>query len=139
MPHAKPGSRNHRFNRIDYLISELLDEAEPNGEKRLRKDLRKRYHPVEPMEEVLVDCLAILAWRLHGCTMLESQSLADTVFGDLRDSEVLSKLRAYKASLSGHADNCRHQLDRFAQLRKRAAAEAAARFKKLKPCTSVIQ
>jgi hypothetical protein len=145
-PNSTPKSIGPRFNRIDYLIADFLAETEPDGESRLHQGLRKRYRPVEALEEVFIDCLALLSWRLHGCTilesgMLDSNSLAvdSLLLRDLQDPAVLAEMSGYKAMLTSHADNCRQQLDRFANFRKRAGAEAANRLRKLKPCTSVVQ
>jgi hypothetical protein len=58
---------------------------------------------------------------------------------DLLHPEVKANMSDYIAWLTGHADECRDILDRYAKLRRDIAAETTARLRRVKPCTSVIQ
>ena len=145
MKPTKPKYKNC-FNRLDYLLNELLADLDEDGEATTRKRLRERYRPVEQMEEVFIDCLALLEWRLQGCGIIQSGALQEgglcvrpEIVRDILQPEVLANLNDFVAMLTGQADQCREILDRYDEFRKNVAAEATARLRKIKPCTSVIQ
>ncbi|MGA2131087.1 MAG: hypothetical protein ABSH50_02130 [Bryobacteraceae bacterium] len=146
MTRPKTTPPTERFDRIDYLLSELLTAIDPEGESHMRAEIETKYRPLEAMENAMVDCLAMLSWRIHGCEVAETGQWSDVapalppdVSRDLQDPAIIAKISRYRLNLSGHADNCRRTLDRYAAFRKRLSTVTGAQLKKLKPCTSVIQ
>jgi hypothetical protein len=77
---TRPKSKNC-FNRLDYLVTEFLADFEEDGEAHMRERLRERYHPVEQMEEIYIDCLAMFDWRLQGCGIIQSGILQEAQRG----------------------------------------------------------
>jgi len=149
-------SNSPRYAQIHDMVTDLLIRTEPGRYAAALKDFRAEWKPVGAQVH-LVELMADLDCRLHGCLCLETEILREGMeacAGEgvthemalgrafVRDCEgpnLLDRLSSYQSHLSRELSQCIRLLTQSRKRRSRHKARMTAKLMRSKPCTSVIQ
>ena len=134
-----------RHARVHDMVTEVLFRVDRYGYRHVLESLRAQYSPEGTGETQVIALAAELAWRIRGCTYLETEILnggrAETSWGlpETGKDSLIAKLYSYEIHLSREFSRYVRIIEMSARNRAAARSRMAASLEKLKPCTSVIQ